>query len=74
MKAIRVLAVTLSLAMTMPVPVLAETSPAIGYGQSPSQAVRRVFQIEQILRINIVEPYAIVSALWPAVANLKCPA
>jgi len=48
--------------MTMPGPVLAETRPYIGYGQSPSQTVRRVFQVEQILRVNVVEPYAIVSA------------
>jgi hypothetical protein len=55
-------AVLLSLAMAMPARVLAETTPAIGYGRSPSDAIRRVFHIEQILRINIVEPYAIVSA------------
>jgi hypothetical protein len=57
-----VFAVLLSLALTIPLTVRAETPPAIGYGQSPLQTVRRVFQIEQILRINTVEPYAIVSA------------
>ncbi len=62
LKAIRVFAVLLSLATTVGVPVLAENPPAIGYGESPPQAVRRVFQVERILRTNIVEPYAIVSA------------
>jgi hypothetical protein len=61
-KAIWVFAVLLSFAIAMPVLVLAETPPNIGYGPSPSQAVRRAFQIDQIVRVNIVEPYAIVSA------------
>ena len=62
MKAFSAFAVVLSLAIATPVTVRAETAPLIGYGHSPSEAVRRVFHIDQIRRINVVEPYAIVSA------------
>jgi hypothetical protein len=60
MKATCVFAMLLSMALA--VPVSAETQRDIGYAPTPAQTMRRVFQIQSIHRINIVEPYAIVSA------------
>jgi hypothetical protein len=63
MKAMRVVAILAGLALLLSVPARAETEPESAYGQTPSQTIRHVFQIKQILRINVVEPYAVVSAL-----------
>jgi hypothetical protein len=62
MKALRVFAMLASLTMITTVHVCAETEPFISYGPSPAQTVQRVLRPQRILRINVVEPYAIVSA------------
>jgi hypothetical protein len=61
MKAMRVFAILASLTIILAVPVRAETEPYISYGQSPTQTVQRIFRPQQILRTNVVEPYAVVS-------------
>lgn len=56
-----VFAALLYLATTTVISLGAESLPG-GNAQSPSAAMRRVFQIDQIMRVNVVEPYAIVKA------------
>ena len=61
MKTTWVLAVVLSFAMLTPGQAFAQ-EPDIGYGPTPAATIQHVFPTHAIRRINVAEPYAVVSA------------
>jgi hypothetical protein len=59
---VRFSVILMTIVIAIQTAVLAETRTDVGYGPSPSQAMRTVFPTATVLRVNVASPYALVSA------------